>query len=73
MVKATQAETGPNILDVLEVLGLIPPSRLGQLLLPDKHHQRRYLSGRAPHPTVGRRRSLEETAKILRTTVSKIR
>ena len=33
-------DDGPNIMDVLEVLGLIPPTSLGQLLLPDKHHQR---------------------------------
>ena len=73
MVKATPAQTGPHILTVLEVLGLIPPSNLGLLLLPNKLHQRHHLSGRAPHAPVGRRRSLEEAAKILRTTVSKIR
>ena len=60
-------------MDVLEVLGLIPPSNLGLLLLPDKHQHRHLLNGGTPPAPVTRRRSLEEAAKILKTTVSKIR
>ena len=72
MGKALRVKDGPNVMDVLEVLGLVPPTALGQLLLPDKHHHRPQLRGETPaHPT--RRRSLEEAAKILKTTVSRIK
>ena len=40
MVKSTQTIAVPNILDVLEVLGLVPPSTLELLLRPDKHNHR---------------------------------
>ena len=37
MVKNTKNNKEPNIEDILEVLGLIPPSKLGLLLRPNKH------------------------------------
>ena len=40
MVKANKCLGEPNILDVLQVLGLIPESRLGQLLRQDKNKHR---------------------------------
>ena len=40
MGKSTQTKAVPNILDVLEVLGLVPPSKLGLLLRRDKHNHR---------------------------------
>ena len=46
MVK-TLAKAGPNILDILEVIGLVPPTRLGRLLLADKHHNRVQLRSEA--------------------------
>ena len=74
MVKSFHTtKDGPNILDVLEVLGLVPPTRLGQLLLADKHHHRHQLRSQHPlHPSGGKR-SLAEAASILRTTVGRIK
>ena len=65
MVKSTHTAE-PNIIDVLEVLGLVPPSRLGLLLRADKHHHRNQLKGDGPLiAAFGRKRSLEEAATIL--------
>ena len=36
MVKKMVENIGLNILDVMELLGLIPPTKLGQLLLANK-------------------------------------
>ena len=69
-----QVNDGPRIQDVLEVLGLIPPTPLGLLLLPDRHHHRHQLRGDASYVNqTGRKRSIADAARILRTTVSKIR
>ena len=65
--------TGSHILDVLEVLGLVPPSQLGSLLLSDKHNHRPQLRSGALTHGAGRKRSLEEAAVILKTTVHKVR
>ena len=74
MVKLVHTQDGPNIMDVLEVLGLVPPTRLGQLLLADKHNHRRQLKSSLPlHTVPTRKRSLAEAAKILKTTVGKIK
>ena len=74
MVKSINTKAGPNILEVLEVLGLVPPSRLGLLLCTDRHQHRNQLKRDGPLiPPSNRRRSLEEAAKILRTTVSRIK
>ena len=73
MVKSTHTAE-PNIIDVLEVLGHVPPSGLGLLLRADKHHHRNQLKGDGPLITAfGRKRSIEEAAKILGTTVSRIK
>ena len=74
MGKALRVKDGPNVMDVLEVLGLVPPTALGQLLLLNKHRRRPQLRSETPvHQAQGRKRSLEEAAKILKTTVSRIK
>ena len=40
----------PNLQDILELLGLVPPSELGSLLRTNKHHQRPQLYSETPSP-----------------------
>ena len=40
MVKKIAENVGPHIADVLEVLGLIPATSLGQMLLANKKSER---------------------------------
>ena len=73
MVKSNHNKM-PALQDVLEVLGLIPASGLGQLLLADKHNHRPQLSHLGVGPRAPKRkRSLAEAATILRTSTSCIR
>ena len=73
MVKQVQDTAGPNIMDILELLGHVEPTKLGQLLLKDKNCQRPHLGRLAPF--AGRKRAkmtLVEVARILKCPVSRI-
>ena len=60
----------PTLQDIFEVMGWIPRSRLGALLIQDRNRQRPYLmSGRPPKAAV----SIKDAAKILKTSASIIR
>ena len=75
MVKKTKESVGPNIVDVLELLGLIPPTELGKLLFANKHCQRPQLSKEAVIKAAPNSKpmTLEEAARILKCPVNRIK
>ena len=74
MVKKIAENVGPHIADVLEVLGLIPATSLGQILLANKKCERPQLRKVPPLATASKRDrvTLEEAARILKCPKSRI-